>query len=865
MRLRASIAIASWLALATPVAAQTDGGIGGRVRESSGPGAGIAGAKVIVVGTGLTALTDFKGRYRLGPLHSGWYVVRVEASGYGEVSRDSVPVHTGVETAQDFFLAAAESSDLSVALAPVVGLPASAAAQLLTAEDFPALPLTSPLEAESLWIGVEGTGYLAGRRGAQGFLIDGIPVRSPYDASTAPRALRLPLGLLHEMWFVPSQASLGSGAGLTGVQGMVTRNGGDHWGGHLEYRSDRPFTGAADLGFDRLAATLGGPLGKARVIGVVDVTGRLEADPHGAPVGNSRAALPWEVVHNSGEWEDAGVKLTLPLGERQAVRVLGAYSRQRLLLFDPVFKYDPESGSAQAVNAALIAAELARSTTPLATTVRVSYLTENSSLSELTEPVDYRFGAIGGTLHLRDIDVARRQDSDAATGPLPGFAVPEFSSVTPWGVPAFFLGGGSRGDLLWSQYREARLEVGVRSRPAGWRFESHAAVSAGQVRAFQRVLAYLPVADSVPPATTARFNPISFSSGLQIEGRLFGASLRGGVRADGVSPRGEGVSRMLLAASAEFEIATSLGPFQVSAYGALPRQFPDLQFLTDVAFDDSLAGGRFRSGNPELAVEKSALVSVMVATEPWQRGSIRVRVIRNLMTDLVESAPATPADSSRLDSRGRVTVHALEVLLEHRVGRRARIGAGYSYERAEYDAATGFRIPLAANGSITDRLHRLVVMAYGRLPVALEAGLIGRVNSGSPFNRVLARSRYAQFTLDAQLARETRIGRVLVRPFVEARNLFDHQTAIAWRRDTGNTGLTAGQVDSLAQAALAAGPVPIQSDSPRFRPYGDTDGNGTIEGSELQALYQLAAEDFGRSPAAFGAPRTVRLGVTVEF
>ena len=65
-------------------------------------------------------------------------------------------------------------------------------------------------------------------------------------------------------------------------------------------------------------------------------------------------------------------------------------------------------------------------------------------------------------------DIARAQDTITAMSAIPGLAVPKYAENTPWGVPAFFLAEGGRGNLAWNHFNELRgqWDVNVGGRDA---------------------------------------------------------------------------------------------------------------------------------------------------------------------------------------------------------------------------------------------------------------------------------------------------------------------------------------------------------------------------------------------------------------
>src|SRR5207245_628469 len=101
--------------------------------------------------------------------------------------------------------------------------------------------------------------------------------------------------------------------------------------------------------------------------------------------------------------------------------------------------------------------------------------------------------------------------------------------------------------------------------------------------------------------------------------------------------------------------------------------------------------------------------------------------------------------------------------------------------------------------------------------------------------------------------------------YLDLRNALNTRNIISVRRDTGTPGLNNGQIDSLAQIAYQAHPEAIPYESPRYRGWADTNGDGVISGAELLPLYRGATQDFFQPLFAYGPPRLVRFGVEVIF
>ncbi len=147
----------------------------------------------------------------------------------------------------------------------------------------------------------------------------------------------------------------------------------------------------------------------------------------------------------------------------------------------------------------------------------------------------------------------------------------------------------------------------------------------------------------------------------------------------------------------------------------------------------------------------------------------------------------------------------------------------------------------------------------------LEASGIFRYSTGLPYSKTnptadtiigLPNSYRlpSQFQFDALLRRPLRLGAMHGTVYLDIRNLTNRRNIVAVRKDTGTPGLGSRGVDSAAAVAYAAHPEPIPFESPRYRPWADTDGDGMVSGPELLALYKRAAQDYYQPLFAFGTP-----------
>ncbi|HEY3280348.1 MAG TPA: TonB-dependent receptor [Gemmatimonadales bacterium] len=894
--------------------AQTNGAIAGHVRQrdSALP---IAGAQVGLDGRWL-AQTDSAGFYRIREVRSGWHLVTMRAIGFETMQRDSVLVRAGQVSLVNFtvdvytidkpvVIEAFADSILDPALVATV--------QRISGEELRRFPVTTLEEAVSLSAGAVGESYRGGRLGQQAFVLDGLGVKNQLDASTGPLGVRIPPDILTEASLVTNGFSARYGQALSGLINVVTKDGGDRWSGRAAFESDRLLWGSADLGLDRAVASVDGPLGRsAGVVAVLDAEGRLDADPVSAPrpadPRDPRNDSPVLLPHNSGERYDAAAKLRVSLGGPQTLRLFALRSADQRLLYAPNYKYDEQWAPARRVTGDLLSAHLQRATNNLTADLRTGYFTRAFIRGTLAQQPSYRFGAVTGrAFHFVGEGVARAQDTLAARDPIAGLAPPDWSDRSPWGVPAFFLGAGSNGEIAWNRYRELRsqLDVSVGGPRGDVYFGGE--LSRQRVRTFQRVLGYLAVGDSVPPPTASDFSPTSAAAYVEAQARGEDFVLTLGLRYDQFDPGTSlpgtrvGARRTI---NPRFGFSTVLkGATVVVSWGRF-SQAPDFQYLVDAAFDDTLRTGRFRRGNPNLGFEDATQYELSVRARPTPSTTLRVNVFNKLLDGLVASVPlGVDPDSTIFAQWDFGNVKGAEVIFDRPLAGGWGVRFAYTLQQATATATDAFqllrRIRLDPAGDTIDpanvefpldydRRHNLTVIAQGRVPdsagprllrpfVGIEGAAIVRFSSGLPFTMTNATGDTliglpnshrlpSQLAVDVLLRRPVRVGRWQGSVYMDVRNLLNRRNIEAVRRETGQPGVTASQLAAIAEDAYQAHPEPIPYESPRYRPFADTDGNGIVEErGELYPLFLAAARDYLQPLFAYGPPRMFRLGVELVF
>ena len=915
---------AVWLAAAAlppALLAQAEGSLTGRT-SVAGSDRALPGVEVLVDGR-RDAVSDTAGRFRVLAVRAGWHRVAARLIGYRGVVLDSVQVPAGTSVSITFALEPnPQELEPLVVTAPYDAVldPLATGTELkFTGVELRQLPVSTVDEAIALSAGAVGTSYRGGRLGQESFILDGLGLKNQLDASSGGLGLQVPPDLLSEASLVTNGFSARYGQALSGLVNVVTLDPGDRWEGRGAYETDRAFRGALDRGLDRFVARAGGPVaGGVGAIAALDVTGRMDFDAVNAPgpgdPADPRHATPYPLPHNSGEqWTGAG-KVVVPVGERVTVRGLGIHSEDQRLLFDPAYKYDPRFAPAQRLRGDLVSghahfASTPRGGAPLTVDVRASRYVREFLRGELVEQPDYALGALTGSrFHFVGEDDAKLLR--AATAPIPGLRAPSESYRSPWGVPAFFLTGGSAGDLAYNRFGETRLQADALYAFARMDLYVGAEHVSQQVRSFQRVLGFLPAGDTVPEPAVSRFSPTANAAYAEGQFRLRDLAVTAGLRYDQFDPGSElpSVSRGARnTLSPRFAVSTVLHQATLVASFGRFSQAPDYQFLVDAAFDDTTRTGRFRRGNPDLGFEEATQYELSVRVRPRPGIAVRVGAYYKRLDGLVASVPiGVNPDSTVFGNADAGTVRGAELLVEREMTDGIGVRLAYTLQTAEATATDPFLIsrfitidpgtgdtitPARAEFPLDfDQRHTLTAILRGRVadgagprmagvrPFAgLEGALILRLASGLPYSRTDslgdslvgtpngARLPSTQ-TVDLLIRRSIRLGGTEGGVYLDVRNLLNRRNVVAVRRDVGQPAPDSATVARLAERAYAAHPEAIPYESARYRAAADTDGNGFVEGrAELFPLYLSAARDYLQPVFAYGTPRLARLGFEFLF
>ena len=250
-----------------------NGRIEGQIQDTTG--APISQAQIYIPGTVFGALSDPRGHYFINYVPAGRYNLRATYLGYRPVEARDLQVLAGQSIDQDFVLTATPLvlQEIEVVAAANLLVPRDEVTtrQRVQGEFLERLPVDRLNSLLALQPGVVATGQTGplalsirgGRPDEVVSYVDGVPVTPGYRGlalATPGGQISVGTNAVEEASVTTGTLSAEYGNAQSGVVSVVTRSGGSRFGGALAYQTDAPFGVRHSLGFNRLEASLGGPL-----------------------------------------------------------------------------------------------------------------------------------------------------------------------------------------------------------------------------------------------------------------------------------------------------------------------------------------------------------------------------------------------------------------------------------------------------------------------------------------------------------------------------------------------------------------------------------------------------------------------------
>jgi outer membrane cobalamin receptor len=250
----------------------TSGKIEGRVRDQAGQP--IANAQVFIVGSAFNALTNSQGYYFMNNVPAGTVTLRASFIGYKSTEVRDLRVLGGQTITADIALEQTpfQVEEISVVAAgrPLVPRDEVTTKQRVDGELASNLPVDRLNQVLALQPGVvaSATGNTISIRGGRSdeaaIYIDGVPTssgnRGTGFTSPAGNVIGLAEGSVEEASVTTGSSSAEYGNAQSGIISLATKSGGSRFQGSLAYETEEAFPAASNMGFNKVGASLGGPL-----------------------------------------------------------------------------------------------------------------------------------------------------------------------------------------------------------------------------------------------------------------------------------------------------------------------------------------------------------------------------------------------------------------------------------------------------------------------------------------------------------------------------------------------------------------------------------------------------------------------------
>ena len=235
-----SVAVLMMLAIST-LSAQTAGKISGKITDLES-GEPLVGCNVVVVGTMMGASTDPDGTYFIINVPPGKFEVEASLLGYQKVLQREVIVNSGRTTALNFKLKSSALLQQEVviqAIRPDVQPEKTSTSTVVRPEDVEGLAGMRDIgDVIGLAADVTDGHFRGGRANEEYYMLQGMGIVNPYDASAAFRPI---LSAVEEIEVITSGFGAQYGNAQSGVVNITMKEGKpDKWSSRFEVRARAP-------------------------------------------------------------------------------------------------------------------------------------------------------------------------------------------------------------------------------------------------------------------------------------------------------------------------------------------------------------------------------------------------------------------------------------------------------------------------------------------------------------------------------------------------------------------------------------------------------------------------------------------------
>jgi outer membrane receptor for ferrienterochelin and colicin len=925
---RKAAVVAGLLVAASMLLAAGTGRIRGRVTDAA-TGEPLVGANVVVEASDLGAATDVNGEYMIVNVPAGTQTLVASYVSYSTVRRANIPVLLDQTVTENFALKTGTitmSEVVSTAARASIVRTDPTTSRYMGTEEIAKMPVQTLADIVRMQAGVVnspsyGLHLRGGRPDEVAYFVDGVGTQDPLYGY---QAARVNPEATAEVVVISGGFDAEYGEAMSGIIQVITKEGRDVLSGRLAYLTDEVFPGGLNFGDNRYEASLGGPVPGARRLRYF-VSGQLFLTDDYSPL---RYKLDHQQRNDYKGTFKLTYSLPLNQGLRLSADGFLAREQYELYPFTRDdenhlgFKYNLDhflSRRERVKKLGLAANHMLTKQTYYS--LRFGYFGDHrvQAVRDLDREAEERnFGVRFWEDYIfKAEDTVARNDS-VLFYPMPGYEEQlKTNTNNPWGVYNLFYGKGDyRGFLMhWSDVLTLKGDI---THNIGRVHELKAGVEVRQNYLHRRYNSLPWTPD--PFVDSYDYDPVNAAVFVQDRMDFEDLVVRAGLRLDYLDPNatkrvnpGNSEDTTSIAANLKYKLSPRLGvSFPITSktkfrfsYGHF-FQTPSYRYLFDNISTAAYSRGNQIIGNPDLAAQQTIAYELGIEQQVSDLVIADLTAYYKDIFDLMGTRfqPAVPLGYYPLVNEEYGSVRGVEVGLQKLLADywTARVSYGLSlargtasytyewyYERYRYgtDPVTGQQMepPRRDYALEFDERHNAklsigcdlpgdfafvplrdlaatVLFSYGSgLPYTpLE---VSRLNAGRNVGERNSARMPQRFTADLNASKSVPVGRAKVGLLFTVTNLFNNQT-VQWVY--GATGLPAdnGYVTTLSPANWAVGSR-VTITSSQYHPARDRNHDGYITAEEEYVAYKLAYRDFLDNPINFGAPRQMKVGVTLEF
>ena len=212
--------------------AGTTGKLAGRLTDAQ-TGEAVIGATIMIQGTTLGAASDLNGYYYIDYIPPGEYSVVISAVGYQKVVVNKVPIKIDLTFTLDRKLETRAVSTQEVVVTaerPLVQKDLTSTSVTVSSSDISKMPVESVGQIIGLQAGVVGGHFRGGRSDEVAYLVDGLSVTDPFNGSLP---LQLENSSIREMEVISGTFNAEYGQAMSGIVNIVTQDGSQDFHGSI--------------------------------------------------------------------------------------------------------------------------------------------------------------------------------------------------------------------------------------------------------------------------------------------------------------------------------------------------------------------------------------------------------------------------------------------------------------------------------------------------------------------------------------------------------------------------------------------------------------------------------------------------------